>query len=116
MYVRLLGALLGLDRYFREPLFLPIASRRYLLSDRNCSDQTGHKNFEVRKVKSHRFFILVSESEMVSLLVYPTMHMYVDDPMNDKKNRSKLFQMEEVKTIKFSVSVAPAYLQYAGCG
>lgn len=43
----MLGAVLNLDRFDREVIYLPVTGIRYLLKEWDYLEKTGHKKFEV---------------------------------------------------------------------
>lgn len=57
------GAEIDLDTAGKEEVYLPRTGDRYLLTDRNCSDQTGHGDFKVQESRSPSFFVLPFLSE-----------------------------------------------------
>lgn len=95
LWVGLLCGLLSLDVFGGKDLYLLVTAGSYLLTGQNCSDQTKEDEFEVWDGKSPAC-LLVPWSEVISLLVCLASHTYENYPMSEKKNLSKVLQMEEV--------------------
>lgn len=53
------------DWFGGEDIYIPITSGRYVLSGKNCLDQIGYNDFEVRNGNSPGFVVLISGSEPV---------------------------------------------------
>lgn len=108
--------MLCMDVFGEKDLYLPVTGGRYLLTDHNCHDQTGHNNFEVQEGKASRFFVLFFGSKAISIFVCQSSHTHVNYLIGETKKLSMIVQMEKVEISQFSVVVDHGYLQQAGFG
>lgn len=70
VWVGMIGAILALKTAEDGKVDLPVTGGPYLLTSRDCPDQTAHNDFEVRKGRSQGFVVLVPGSNSICLLVY----------------------------------------------
>lgn len=64
MWAETIGALMSLDKAGDKEYLLPVTGGWYVLTGRDFSNQTGHKNFEVREGRSPGFLVLGYGSEI----------------------------------------------------
>lgn len=109
------GCYNGLRQCRGYETYLQIAIDVHLLTIRYFSDHTKHNNFEVGEGCSPRFFVLVSGTEYISLVVYPASQMYVHYEM-ERGKLAELLCVDELSTTSFSVLVSHKYLQHGRRG
>lgn len=97
----MIGAKMDLESARDEHLHLPVAGSRNLLTGPSCSDRTGHSDFEVLEGRSTGFFVLVSVTEPISLLLFPASHTYMHYAMAHKKKLVELLHVEDVRISAF---------------
>lgn len=93
-----------------------MAGGRYLLTDCGCTDETGHKDLEVREGQSVGLFVMVSESEDICLFVCSASHTHGHYSMDEKKKLVELLHLKEVTIPAFSIFVGYGYFQHVGYG
>lgn len=86
---------MGLDSAGNYKLYLPLTSGLNLLTSRD-SDQTEHKDCEVREYRSPQFFVLISGSRAICLLVCLVSHTHLRYPISKKKKLAELLHVEKV--------------------
>lgn len=105
VWVVLFSALIGLNRFGGEDLYLRVPGGRYLVMDRNRLEQTDHNDFEVREGNRAGFFVCFSGSEAVALFVFLEFNTAVECLMSENKGVSKLLRIEEVEIFSFLSSL-----------
>lgn len=81
----MLDTMLDLKIVESENHYLPVTGGRCLLTGRACPAQTEHNGFEVREGQSPKFFVLISWSEAICLLVFCTEHYCAQSDVCTKK-------------------------------
>lgn len=61
--------IIDLDSTEEEDHFIPLTGGRFILAGRNCPAQIGLNDFGVQGGRSPGFFVLISGSENICLLV-----------------------------------------------
>lgn len=101
----------GLGHYWEQRFLLSGDWCRYLLTGRDCRDWTGQEDFEVCEGRSAAFFVPISGSEILFLLVVSNSNIYVLYEITEKKIVVKLLAREEVQAPASSIFVEYGYLQ-----
>lgn len=66
----MIAAMIVLESYGVEELYLQVTVGRYSLTVGDCAGQAGHNNFEVREGGSPACLVLASESKILCLLAF----------------------------------------------
>lgn len=80
----------------------------YLLTGQDGADYAAQNGFEFWRRERPGYFVLVSGSETISVLVFLALQTYVDYLVSEKKKLSKLLQSEEVDIPQFLSSLVIA--------
>lgn len=113
--VGLIGAIMASDSAGDAEFQLPVTGGCYLLTGHACSDQTDHKDFEVREDLSTGFFVPFSRFEAIFRLVFPASNTHVYNQMDKKQTLAQLLSLEEASIPAYYIFVGYDYLQHRGC-
>lgn len=84
--LKMITATINIEAAGEEEVFISVAGGRNILTDRASANKTRQDNFEVRKIQSLRFFVLVSGADFMLLTVTHASYTHVRFTLAEKKN------------------------------
>ena len=97
-----IATLLELDNRRQWPSSLPNSGGRFLLTSRDCPEQSGHNDFPVRAQGSPGFFLIATAEQETSLWTTPGSHIYIQYEQEARKTVSAGMVLNETTIPPYS--------------
>lgn len=114
-WVEIIGTIMALDTVLNEDFYPSMIGRRHFLAGRDCLDEPGQWNFEVREGRSPESLVLVFGFEAICLIVCAAQHSYLQYPIAEKKKHAELLCVEKAAIPAYSVLDGRGYRNHGGC-